>query len=51
MYEIQIYIVAKNIYKTLARISDKQAAIEYASTIGGTVTIRKGNEKINYEFF
>lgn len=50
MYKVQIYNVAKDTYKTIARIADKQAAIDYAYTLGGTVTIEYKGVKTNYNF-
>lgn len=47
MYEIQIYCVVVNTFKTLARIYDKQAAFEYASTVYGSV-VKKNGQVINY---
>lgn len=47
MYEIQIYCVVANTFKTLARIYDKQAAFEYASTVYGSV-VKKNGRVINY---
>ena len=47
MYEIQIYCVVANTFKTLARIYDKQAAFEYASTVYGSV-VKKNGQVINY---
>lgn len=47
MYEIQIYVVALNTFKTLARIYDRQAAFEYASTVYGSV-VKKNGQILNY---
>lgn len=42
MYKIQLYIIVKNAYKTLAYIADRSAAIEYAMTVPGSIVTKNG---------
>jgi len=50
MFEVKIYMVAANEYKTLARFYSMEGALEYTLTIDSAVEIERKGEKLGRYF-